>query len=158
LAATAPHIWYGIEVDRLEALVSAAASCVDLYLAEGASVGLTVAGSVYGNPRGLTLASARGAEQRRRLMTALAWTQPGGGDAGDLTVALRRLEQRVRPATPVLIYTTFFDPAWREGVERLKRRAGRVSWVAVAFKGRRPDVPGVTVYPWTPGGLRERLS
>jgi uncharacterized protein (DUF58 family) len=158
LVATAPQVWYGIEVDRLEALMSAVASAADLYLRQGAAVGLTLAGSVYGNPHGVSLPPARGAEQRDRMMTALAWAQPGGGVAQDLNRALVELRRRARPGAPVVVFTTFYDAVWDEAVSRLRQRTGRLSWVAVAFKGPRPALSRVPVYAWTPGGLKAAMS
>ena len=158
LAATAAHVWHGIEVDRLEAVVAAAASASSLYISEGAAVGLSLAGSVYGSPRGLRLSARRGAPQRDRLLTALAWAQPGGGDASDLALVLLGLAGRVSPGTPVLIFTTFYDTSWTPAALRLMAAGARLAWVAVAYRGRRPTLPNVPVYAWTPGALRGRAT
>jgi uncharacterized protein (DUF58 family) len=155
LVATSAQVWHGVDPERLEAVISAAASVGDLYCRQGVAVGLTVAGSLWGSPRGLSLPPQRGEPQRQRILTALAWARPGGGDAASLSAALGRLRTRVTAGTPVLVFTTFYDPGWRAAVEGLARRGGRLTWVAVAFRGPYPALPGVSVRTWTPRAGRE---
>ena len=77
LAATAPFMWEGVDADRFEALVSAAAPVANGYLKGGTAVGLSVLGTVYGWPHGVNLAPARGPEQWSRIMTAWPGYNPG---------------------------------------------------------------------------------
>jgi uncharacterized protein (DUF58 family) len=150
LAATAPHLWEGIDPERLESLIAATASTAHYYIREGAAVGLSLAGSVYGQPHGVALKPQAGKDQWARIQTALAWVTPGGGAAGDLGAVLHRLAMHARPATQVFVFTCFFSEAWIPFIERLRRRQRRVVWVAVGDRGTFPEIAGVRVVRWTP--------
>lgn len=150
LAATAPYLWEGIDPGRLEAVVAATASAAHYYLQQGAAVGLALAGSVYGQPKGVALAPQTGPAQWTRIQTALAWVMPGGGDAGELTTVLHRLGTGARPGTQVVVFTAYWTDAWRPYVERLRRRQVRVLWVAVGAGAAGPELPGVRRVAWTP--------
>jgi uncharacterized protein (DUF58 family) len=150
LAATAPFLWQGIQSERLESLVSAVASAAHHHLTRSAAVGLSLAGSVYGSPKGVDLPPRAGRDQWMRIQTALAWVMPGGGEAGELGNALTRLAQRARPGTQVFVFTCFYLDAWTPIVRRLSRRGMRVVWVAVAPREPWPTLPGVRMVTWTP--------
>jgi len=150
LAATHPHLWEGIEPERLEALVSAVASTAHHHLLRGAAVGLALAGSVYGAPKGVNLVPRPGRDQWLRVQTALAWVMPGGGKAGDLSRALAALARRSRPGTQVFVFTCFYLPEWADAVQRLLKRGLRVVWVAVGAEGEWAMPRGIRVVSWTP--------
>ncbi len=150
LAATAPFLWEGIDPNRLESLISAAASAANYYILQGTAVGLSLAGSVYGQPRGVSLTPKLGRDQWLRIQTALAWVTPGGGEAGDLTRTLQRLVSHARPRTQVFIFTCYFSEAWLPYIDRMRRRQLQVVWVAVGDRGHWPQIPGVRMVHWTP--------
>jgi uncharacterized protein (DUF58 family) len=150
LAATEPHIWGGVDADRFEALVSAAASVADLYLRGGSSIGVSVVGTVYGWPKGVDLPPARGPEQWARVMTAFSWVGPGGGQGHDLAPALARLSRRLRPGAHLMYFACFHQPEWVPLIRRLVLRGIQVTFVPVAMTDDLPDLPGVRVRPWTP--------
>ena len=112
LAASAPFIWKGMDPAQFEALVSAAASVADRHLREGSAVGLSLVGAVYGWPRGVQLSAARGPQQWARVMTALAWVQPGGGQGHDLAPTLSSLVRRLRRGAQLVVLACFFQPGW----------------------------------------------
>jgi uncharacterized protein (DUF58 family) len=155
LAATAPFMWEGVDADRFEALVSAAASVANGYLKGGTAVGLSVVGTVYGWPRGVNLAPARGPEQWSRIMTALAWVQPGGGQGHDLTPALAALARRLRPGTHLLVLACFYRNEWTGPLQRLVQRGVQVTLVPVGAAVDVPRMTGVRVRPWTPGVVHQ---
>ena len=152
LAATTPHAWEGADPARLEALVSAAASVADYCLRAGRPLGLSLVGTVYGWPRGVTLPPARGASQWARVMTALAWVQQGGGQGNDLGPALSALARRLSPGDHLIYAACFHRPEWSRYLRLFTRRGIRVTYIPVGPHGGRPDAPGVRVVPWTPGG------
>ncbi len=158
LAATALHVWHGVEVERLEAVVAAAASAASLYLRQRAAVGLSLAGAVPGSPGGVAFPPQRGPAQRDRILTALAWVGPGGGDAADFGRTLSTLAGRLAAGATVVVFTTFYDGSWAPAVRALQQAGARLAWVAVAFRGRPPQFPGIPVHPWTPGPVRTAPS
>ncbi|MGC8486907.1 MAG: DUF58 domain-containing protein [Clostridia bacterium] len=150
LAATAPYLWEGIDPDRLESLISATASAAHYYITQGAAVGLSLAGSVYGQPKGVALKPQAGKDQWTRIQTALAWVTPGGGEAGNLTTTLHRLTAHARPGTQVFVFTCYFSDAWLPYIERMRHRRLKVVWVAVGDRGTWPQIPGLRLVHWTP--------
>jgi uncharacterized protein (DUF58 family) len=152
LAATAPHIWEGVDADRFEGLVSVVASVADMYLQNGSALGLSLVGSVYGWPRGVNLPPGRGPEQWARVMTALAWVQPGGGQGHDLGPSLAQLSRRLKPGAHLMYFACFHQPSWTPFVRHLVMRGIQVTFVPVAMLDPVPVLPGVRVRPWTPWG------
>lgn len=156
LAGTARFIWEGIDSPRLEALISAVASVADYHLLrQDVAVGLTLAGAVYGSPRGLSLPPRRGRDQWAKVLTALAWVQPGGGEAGELTAGLMRLRSRITPQSRVMLFSCFYDEAWTPYLLALCQRRIAVTWVPVGMRELPPPLAGIVVRPWTPGGLAD---
>lgn len=151
LAATAPHLWDGVDPELLESLVSAAASVADQFLTTGKPLGLSLVGPVYGWPQGVSLPPARGAHQWARVMTALAWVQPGGGRGNDLRPSLEALTRRLKPGAHLVYAACFHRPEWTPYLRHFTRRGIRVTYIAVGPQGGRPDTRGVHVVPWTPG-------
>jgi len=150
LAATAPFLWQGVDADRFEALISATASVADRYLKRGAALGLSLVGTVYGSPRGVGLPPSRGATQWARVMTALAWTLPGGGQGHDLSPSLAILVRRLHPGAHLMIFACFYRTDWGPSLRRLVQRGVQVTFVAVGPNAEVPDVSGIRVFPWTP--------
>ena len=151
LAASAPFLWEGIDPARFEALVSAAASMADGHLRAGSAVGLSMVGAVYGAPRGVHLPPARGAHQWARVMTALAWVQPGGGQGHDLAPTLSGLARRLRPGSQVVVLACFHRPGWDAPLRHLVQRRVPVTFVPVGPDAGAPQLAGIRVHPWTPG-------
>ena len=151
LAATAPYIWEGVDRDRFESLVSAVASVGDMFLRSGSALGLSLVGSVYGWPKGVNLPPGRGPDHWARVMTALAWVQPGGGQGHDLAPTLLRLSRRLRPGAHLMYFACFHQPAWTPLLQRLVQRGVQVTFVPVAMADAPPALPGIRVRPWSPG-------
>ncbi len=158
LASTAPYLWEGVDPLKLESLIVAAASTAYHYIHQGAAVGFSLAGSVYGQPHGFAVKPENIKDQWARIQTALAWVTPGGGTAGDLTAILGRLASRSRPGTRICVFTCFFARDWIPYVERLRRRGLRVTWVAVGGDTEFPALPGVSIVHWTPESLKLQTS
>ncbi len=150
LAASAPFLWEGIDPALFEAVVSAAASVADRHLREGSAVGLSLVGSVYGAPRGVHLAATRGPQQWARVMTALAWVQPGGGQGHDLTPTLTGLARRLRPGAQLVVLACFHRPGWDTPLRQLVQRGVPITFVPVGPDAGAPQLAGVRVHPWTP--------
>ncbi len=151
LAATAPYIWEGVDKDRLESLVSATASVADKFLRTGSALGLSVVGSVYGWPRGVNLSPGRGPEHWARVMTALAWVQPGGGQGHDLGPSLVRLSKRLRPGAHLIYFACFHQASWTPMLRRLAARGVQITFVPVGMADAPRAMAGVRVHPWSPG-------
>jgi uncharacterized protein (DUF58 family) len=152
LGATTAQPWEGHHPDLLESLVSAAASVADQYLQTGKPLGFSLVGTVYGWPQGVSLPPARGARQWARVMTALAWVQPGGSQTSALYHRLEALAQRLKPGDH-LVYTACFPrPEVAPYLQSFTRRGIRVTYMPVGPHAGRPGTEGVRVVPWTPGG------
>lgn len=150
LAASAPFIWEGVDAALFEALVSAAASVADRHLREGSAVGLSLVGTVYGWPRGVKLPPAAGPQQWARVMTALAWVQPGGGQGHDLAPTLAGLAHRLKRGAELVVLSCFFQAAWEAPLRHIVQRGVHVTFVPVGPGAERPELLGVRVHPWTP--------
>ena len=136
--------------DLFEALVSAAASVADQYLDAGAALGFSLVGAVYGRPRGVHLPPARGPTQWARVMTALAWVSPGGGDDADVKPAVGRLSRQLKPGDHLVCVTSFRPPSWTAAMRQLVQRGVQVTNVRVGPACGAPDASGVRVRAWTP--------
>jgi len=135
--------FHGAHPDLLESLVSAAASVADQYLQTGKPLGFSLVGTVYGWPQGVSLPPARGARQWARVMTALAWVQPGGSQTSALYHRLEALAQRLKPGDH-LVYTACFPrPEVAPYLQRFTRRGIRVTYMPVGPHGGRAGTEGV---------------
>lgn len=154
VAATRPHLWEGADPELFESLVSVAASVADQYLKTGKPLGFSLVGTVYGRPQGVSLPPARGTHQWARVMTALAWVHPGGGQGSDIHHSLTALTRRLKPGAHLVCTACFYRPEWTPYLRHFTRRGIRVTYIPVGPQGGRPDTPGVHVVPWTPGGTQ----
>ena len=145
--------WMGIDVDRLEELISLAASVVEAGITAGVEVGLTMSGSLPGSPYGYCHQPATGQPVLAEYLTALSWLQPSGAARQLLADRMAEISRRVTTASVVILVCALWEPA----VEPLFRswRARGISLVVITNGDldARADQFAADIFHWREGKL-----
>jgi uncharacterized protein (DUF58 family) len=142
---TFERFWEGLDPERLELAIAAAASLAAHGLEEGRQVGLYVnAPLARGGARTVRLAPGRHPSQLGRILDALALLIP---HTGNRVEALLAEEARRLPwGATVVVLTGYVTSGLEEELARLHRTGHAVTLVAFGRAPELPDRPGFRVY------------
>ncbi|RIK40339.1 MAG: DUF58 domain-containing protein [Chloroflexi bacterium] len=141
---TFEHFWEGVDPQRLELAISAAASLAARGLAERRQVGLYVNAPMEGGERFVRIRPSRHPRQLARLLEALALLVPYSGFR--IEALLEREVRVLPPGLTLVVVTSLPTPALEETLARLYRGGHSITLLVI---GTRPDLPernGFRVY------------
>jgi uncharacterized protein (DUF58 family) len=141
---TFERFWEGLDPERLELAISAAASLAAHGLEEGRQVGLYVNAPLARGGRSVRLAPGRHPSQLGRILDALALIVPHTGNR--IEALLAEEARRLPWGATVVALTGYVTEGLEDELARLHRTGHAVTLIAF---GRRPgleDQPGFRVY------------
>ncbi len=145
--------WMGIDVDRLEDLISLAASVVEASVTAGIEVGLTMSGSLPGYPYGYCHQPATGQPVLAEYLTALSWLQPSGAIHQLLADRMTEMSRRVTTASVVILVCARWEPTVEPLLRSWRARGIRIVVITNGDLEARADQFAADIFHWREGRL-----